>query len=43
MKRETDIGEVALLGLCDRIGRGGSVPEDEAKAVRLFLKKMRNM
>ncbi|WP_312500876.1 HDIG domain-containing metalloprotein [Lacrimispora sp.] len=43
MKRETDIGEVALLGLCDRIGRGGSVPEDETKAVRLFLKKMRNM
>ncbi len=42
MKRETDIGEVALLGLCDRIGRGGSVPEDETKAVRQFLKKMRN-
>ncbi|MDR1548600.1 MAG: HD domain-containing protein [Hungatella sp.] len=43
MKRETDINEVALLGLCDRIGRGGSVPEDETKAVRQFLKKMRNM
>jgi len=43
MKRETDVGEVALLGLCDRIGRGGSVPEDEEKAVRLFLKKMGKM
>ncbi|SEU23548.1 HDIG domain-containing protein [Lacrimispora sphenoides] len=43
MKRETDIDEVALLGLCDRIGRGGSDPEDEAKAVRLFLKKMRKV
>lgn len=43
LKRETDMGEVALLGLCDRIGRGGSVPEEETKAVSLFLKKMRNM
>lgn len=43
MKQETDIGEIALLGLCDRIGRGGSIPEDETKAVRQFQKKMRNM
>jgi len=43
MKRETDISEVALLGLCDRIGRGGSILEDETKAVREFQKKMRNM
>lgn len=43
MKRETDIGEIALLGFCDRIGRGGSILEDETKAVRQFQKKMRNM
>lgn len=43
MKRETDISEVALLGLCDRIGRGGSILEDETKVVREFQKKMRNM
>ena len=43
MKRETDISEVALLGLCDRIGRGGSILEDETNAVREFQKKMRNM
>ena len=43
MKRETDISEVALLGLCDRVGRGGSILEDETKAVREFQKNMRNM
>ncbi len=40
MKQETDINEVALLGLCDRIGRGGSDPEYEEKVVRKFREMM---
>ena len=42
LKQETDISEVALLGLCDRIGRGGSDPEYEKKVVRKFQEMMRN-
>ncbi|GLB31426.1 phosphohydrolase [Lacrimispora amygdalina] len=40
MKQETDINEVALLGLCDRIGRGGSDPEYEKKVVSKFQEMM---
>ncbi len=40
MKQETDINEVALLGLCDRIGRGGSDPEYEKKVVGKFQEMM---
>lgn len=36
MKQETDSSEVALLGLCDRIGRGNSDPEYEQKVIRKF-------
>ncbi len=42
MKRDTDINEVALLGLCDRIGRGGSIIDDETKAVSNFKKLMKS-
>jgi putative nucleotidyltransferase with HDIG domain len=38
MKRQTDIKEVALLGLCDRLGRGGAKKEYEEEQVRLFVK-----
>ncbi|MDK2964940.1 HD domain-containing protein [Lacrimispora sp.] len=40
MKQETDVSEVALLGLCDRIGRGGSDPEYEQKVIRKFKKML---
>ena len=40
MKQETDINEVALLGLCDRIGRGGSDPEYEKKVSGKFQEMM---
>lgn len=40
MKQETDVNEVALLGLCDRIGRGKSDPDYEREVVRKFQKMM---
>lgn len=42
MKKETDIEEVGLLGLCDRLGRGEMTQEkilEEKKNIELFLKK----
>jgi len=40
MKQETDVNEVALLGLCDRIGRGESDPDYETDVVSKFKKMM---
>lgn len=37
MKRDTDIQEVALLGLCDRLGRGNSNQRLEEKHIQQFL------
>lgn len=39
MKQHTDIKEVALLGLCDRLGRGGNDRAREEQTVALFLQK----
>lgn len=39
MIREADVREVALLGYCDRMGRGGSGASEARAAVRLFLRK----
>ncbi len=39
MKHQTNISEVALLGLCDRLGRLGADDQKEAENVRTFLKK----
>lgn len=39
MKQRTDIGEVALLGLCDRIGRGKSSRKTEEKNIINFMEK----
>ena len=39
MKQNSDIVEIALLGLCDRIGRKGSIPSTELKNMGLFLHK----
>lgn len=37
MKKETDINEIALLGLCDRLGRNHSNYEAEQENIRNFL------
>ena len=37
VKRHTDPYEVALLGLCDRLGRGGSDPQKEREHIQQFL------
>ncbi len=39
MKQQTDVNEVALLGLCDRFGRLHCDRQKEAENVHLFLKK----
>ena len=39
MKQNSDVVEIALLGLCDRIGRKGSVSSEEIKNMELFLQK----
>ena len=37
MKYHTDADEIALLGLCDRLGRTGSKRKEEEENIRLFL------
>ena len=37
MKCHTDVQEVALLGMCDRLGRLGSNPQKEKDHINLFL------
>ncbi|WP_206457924.1 HD domain-containing protein [Anaerovorax sp. IOR16] len=39
LKQQTDIHEVALLGLCDRLGRTNANLAEEEKNIKLFLKK----
>ncbi len=39
MKQNTDINEVALLGLCDRLGRTNSDRAKEEEHIRVFIKK----
>lgn len=39
MKKNVDIDEVALLGLCDRLGRGKENLEEEKENVMEFLRK----
>jgi putative nucleotidyltransferase with HDIG domain len=39
MRKNTDINEVALLGLCDRLGRTGSDREFEERNIKQFLKE----
>lgn len=43
MKERTDVDEVALLGLCDRLGRKGSDRAEEEANIRLFLEKVKNI
>jgi len=39
MKKNTDVYEIALLGLCDRLGRTGANKVEEEINIRKFLKK----
>lgn len=39
MKNRSDINEVALLGLCDRLGRTGANRSQEEDNIKLFLQK----
>jgi putative nucleotidyltransferase with HDIG domain len=39
MKRQTDITEVALLGLCDRLGRLNANRKNEEANIKAFLEK----
>ncbi|MEA4988820.1 MAG: HD domain-containing protein [Anaerovorax sp.] len=39
LKQQTDIHEVALLGLCDRLGRTNANLAEEEKNIQLFLEK----
>lgn len=39
MRREVPIEDVALLGMCDRMGRLGADQKKELENVRIFLKK----
>lgn len=42
MKEEVDINEVALLGWCDRMGRGIADSKKEEKNIKIFLNKCSN-
>ncbi len=39
IRENSDAVEIALLGLCDRLGRKGADPEMEQENIRLFLEK----
>ncbi len=39
MKKQADIHEIALLGLCDRLGRVGANRSQEEKNIKLFIRK----
>lgn len=41
IRESTDINEVALIGLCDRMGRLGSNISDEEKTIKRFLEMCR--
>ncbi len=41
--QQTDYEEVALLGLCDRLGRGGASIRKEEDNVRSFLNKVKRL
>lgn len=41
MKAGTDVSEVALLGLCDRMGRSGADRAAEENNIRIFLDRCR--
>jgi len=42
IKQDTDIKELALLGLCDRLGRTGANQNVEKDNIQLFIQKCEN-
>lgn len=40
MKEKVDLQELALLGLCDRLGRGNANRQEEEENIKLFLDKI---
>ena len=40
MKQKVDLHELALLGLCDRLGRLNPNREEEGKNIDIFLSKV---
>lgn len=42
MKGQVDLHELAMLGLCDRLGRMNADPRKEEENISLFLDKMKN-
>lgn len=43
MLRDTDINEVALLSLCDRLGRTGASINEEKENIRIFIKNIQKI
>lgn len=39
MKQQVDVNDIALLGLCDRMGRLGANEQEEKENIRIFLEK----
>jgi putative nucleotidyltransferase with HDIG domain len=42
MKQQVNIDDIALLGLCDRLGRVGADRKKEEENIKVFLKKCKN-
>ncbi|QHI71222.1 HDIG domain-containing metalloprotein [Aminipila terrae] len=42
LRNHTDLKDIALLGLCDRLGRTGSYLKKEEENIDLFFKKLMN-
>jgi len=43
MKQEVDFREIALLGYCDRMGRGNADERLERENIRIFIEKLENL
>lgn len=43
MVKKVDVNELALLGLCDRLGRFGSDINEETENIKTFLKSVNNV
>ena len=43
MKEQAPVCDIALLGLCDRLGRTGANREEEEENIRIFLEKTQNV
>ena len=39
MKKEVEISEVALFGLCDRLGRQGAILQVEEEKIQRFIEE----